>query len=46
MECVGLVGGVGIHAFPHAGVFVVHVRLRQNQKVALSLPERPSKQPE
>jgi hypothetical protein len=46
MERIGLVGGMGIHAVPHAGVFVVHVHLRQNQKVALSLPERPSKQPE
>jgi hypothetical protein len=35
MERVGLVGGVGIHAVPHAGVFVVHVRLRQNQKSGL-----------
>jgi hypothetical protein len=29
MECVGLGGGVGIHAFPHIGVFVVYVRLKQ-----------------
>ncbi len=46
MECHGLVGGVGIHALPHVGVFVIHVRLMQNQKVDLSLPKRPSKQSE
>jgi hypothetical protein len=35
MERVGLVGGMGIHAFPHASVFVIHVWLRQNQKSGL-----------
>ena len=37
MERISLVGGVGVHALPHVGVFVVHVCLRQNQKLTLSM---------
>ena len=35
MERVSLVGGVGVHALPHVGVFVIHVCLRQNKKIDL-----------
>jgi hypothetical protein len=41
MERISLVGGLGVHALPHVGVFVVHVCLRQNQKLTLSMSRIP-----